>query len=56
MVISDLVYWLVGIMKTPALLLSLSLVISDLISAGKENKRQTRPLDDVSYEKNVKFV
>ena len=37
-------------MKTPVLLLSLSLVIFDLSSAGKENKRQTRPLDDVSYE------
>ena len=37
-------------MKTPVLLLSLSLVIFDLSSAGKENKRQTRPLDDISYE------
>ncbi|XP_067023106.1 KRAB-A domain-containing protein 2-like [Acropora muricata] len=37
-------------MKTPVLLLLLSLVIFDLSSAGKENKRQTRPLDDVSYE------
>ena len=37
-------------MKTPVLLLSLSLVIFDLSSAGKENKRQRRPLDDVSYE------
>lgn len=37
-------------MKTTVLLLSLSLVIFDLSSAGKEKKRQTRPLDDVSYE------
>jgi len=37
-------------MKTPVLLLSLSLVIFDLSSAGKEKNRQTRPLDDVSYE------
>lgn len=37
-------------MKTPVLLLSLALVIFDLSSAGKKKKRQTRPLDDVSYE------
>ena len=37
-------------MKTPVLLLLLSLVILDLRSAGKQNKRQTRPLDDVSNE------
>ena len=36
-------------MKTPVLLLSLALAIFDLSSAEKE-KRQTRPLDDVSYE------
>ena len=37
-------------MKTPVPLPLLSLVIFVLRSAGKQNKRQTRPLDDVSYE------
>ena len=36
--ISNLVSWLVGIIKTPVLLILLSLVIFDLGSAGKDNR------------------